>query len=671
MTDGPAGDDRGIGLSAKGEGLTARGWPVADVLGPAPKRRHRVLLVVVLALALVTALLAAAVVLLMRSSAPDHNRARARAFLVAWSAGNTAQMQSMVTPPAQVAPDLKAVSAFLHLTKSTYTLDGVTKSHGHTTATFTAHDVIDGFGPWTYHGSFELAAAEPEPQVVWNRAVIYPKLGPHDVLNRARTLPTRAAISGANGQLLTSTGPTIIIGAEPDRVGDAGAQLKLAAALHTTLQIDPQSVLQALARAGPTSKQFVPLAEVPDPAYRAVKPTIYPIPGLLFHPSSGITAPSPSFGQPLIGAVGPATAEQLKTLGAPYEAGDQVGQSGLQQAYERSLAGTPTIDIQIVDATITDPKHNVIGVAMHSAGHAPVALQTTIDLHTQQVAEQALAGVTQPAALVAVDAQGNVRAAVSAPATNQFNRALFGTYPPGSTFKVITTDGLLTAGVTPTTTLACPPTITVDGKSFHNFEQESQPQLSLTRAFALSCNTAFIGATQQHLTAAQLHAAATTFGFDQPLHLGLAVVGGSFPSTGDAVETVADAIGQGKVTASPLQMATVAETVMTGQWHPPMLLPQHSTAGPLPAPLDPNVRTELASMMRGVVTSGTGTAANIPNHVISGKTGTAEFGSGPNPATHAWFIGFDDTLAVAVIVEGGGVGGQVAAPLAAKFFAGL
>ena len=73
--------------------------------------------------------------------------------------------------------------------------------------------------------------------------------------------------------------------------------------------------------------------------------------------------------------------------------------------------------------------------------------------------------------------------------------------------------------------------------------------------------------------------------------------------------------------------------------------------------------------MRLVVTGGTGTAANVRGQTVYGKTGTAEFGSGTPPATHAWFIGYRGELAFAVIVEGGGVGGRVAAPLAAKFLA--
>ena len=527
-----------------------------------------------------------------------------------------------------------------------------------------------GVGAWTYHSSFTLVPGHDGPTVAWSRAVIHPRLGPNDVLDRQMTWPSRAAILGNGGQVLSGQMDSVTIGVEPRRMTDQAA---LAKALQDTLHIDPSVVTRALAAPGVRPDEFVALATVPKAAYLTAKPVIYPIPGLEFKEGASYANVSSGFASTLLGTVGPITAEQLTKLGPLYEVGDQVGQSGLQAAYQSSLAGTPSSEIRVIDPTVPDPTKHVVAVVHRVPGQPPVPLQTTIDVGIQQAADTALAGVGQPAALVAIDSSGNVRAVVSGPAGTQFDRALYGVYPPGSTFKVVTTDGLLNAGLTPASTLTCPSTVTVDGKVFHNFESESAGSLPLSSAFAVSCNTAFIGAAQAHLSADQLRAAAAQFGFGVTLKLGLSTVAGRFPTGGDAVETAADAIGQGQVTASPLQMASVAAAVMTGQWRPPVLLPAHTstaTAG-LPGPLSPAVQSQLTALMARVVTSGTGTAAAVPGRTVYGKTGTAEFGSANPPKTHAWFIGFSNNLAVAVIVEGGGVGGQVAAPLVHKFFAAL
>ena len=104
---------------------------------------------------------------------------------------------------------------------------------------------------------------------------------------------------------------------------------------------------------------------------------------------------------------------------------------------------------------------------------------------------------------------------------------------------------------------------------------------------------------------------------------------------------------------------------------PPVLVTDPTTPSPplaQPAPpLPPGAAGTLAQLMLGVVTGGTGTAANVPGAPVFGKTGTAEFGSGQPPQTHAWFIGYRGDVSFAVLVEGGGVGGEVAAPIAANF----
>ena len=255
---------------------------------------------------------------------------------------------------------------------------------------------------------------------------------------------------------------------------------------------------------------------------------------------------------------------------------------------------------------------------------------------------------------------------VSRPLDQPFNRALNGRYPPGSTFKVVTTAALLGHGTTPDTAVECPPQATVGGKPFTNFEGEAPGQITFRTAFAQSCNTAFV-ALAAGLPKPALKSAATSFGFDEPGNdkLPLQSFGGQFPEPSDKAEQAAAAIGQGRVQTSPLHMATVAAAIASGTWKPPRLL----TNDPSPAghPLDPSVVNTLRDLMAEVVHSGTGVAAVGAD---GGKTGTAEFGpSGPGktPATHAWFIGFRGSLAFAILVEGGGVGGRVAAPLAAAF----
>jgi cell division protein FtsI/penicillin-binding protein 2 len=144
--------------------------------------------------------------------------------------------------------------------------------------------------------------------------------------------------------------------------------------------------------------------------------------------------------------------------------------------------------------------------------------------------------------------------------------------------------------------------------------------------------------------------------------------GGQVPTPDTAAARAATAIGQADVLVSPLAMATVAAAVAAGRLHlPRLVVGTADDTAPAPA-LDPAVVADLRTMMAAVVTSPQGTAAGagLPAGTY-GKTGTAEFGTANPPQTHAWFIGYRGNLAFAVLVVGGGVGGKVAAPIAAKF----
>jgi len=358
----------------------------------------------------------------------------------------------------------------------------------------------------------------------------------------------------------------------------------------------------------------------------------------------------------IAGAVGTATPQQAAALGAPYRAGDVVGQSGLQSAYERRLAGEPASELRVVEGDGA-----VVETLLRTAGGPPESVQTGIDPRIQRLAGQALQGVTQPAALVAIDApSGEVRAVVSRPAGG-FPRAIQGRYPPGSTFKIVTATAALASGESPDASVSCPPEVVVGGRRFVNAEGEAFGPIPFRTAFYRSCNTAFINVATG-LPADALGAAAATFGFGG-YDLPVPAFSARFPPPKDVVERAASAIGQARVEASPLHMTSVAAGVSSGTWKAPRLV-RSAPPGPVKAiPVAPTLR----ELMRLVVTSGTGTAANVAGAPVYGKTGTAEFGTRQPPQTHAWFVGFRSDLAFAVLVEGGGFGGEVAAPLAARF----
>jgi cell division protein FtsI/penicillin-binding protein 2 len=360
----------------------------------------------------------------------------------------------------------------------------------------------------------------------------------------------------------------------------------------------------------------------------------------------------------ILGQTGLATATTAATLGPDYVAGDGAGTSGIEAAYNTQLAGQPSGGIGVADSS-----DRTLKILYQFPGAAPAPITTTIDPAIQAVAEQVMAPVANNGALVAIDTTtGEVRAIVNHP-DGGYPRALIGTYPAGSTFKVVTATAALEAGFTLSTTVSCPPSITV-GKVFTNAEHEVLGTISFEEAFAKSCNTAFIG-TAEKLTDAQLVGAADLYGLNNPWAFPIPHYGGQLPPPASATEHAADAIGQGRVSVSPLEMCSIAAAVANGAWRAPRLV-VGAPAGPS-TPIPPTVVTELRTMMRAVVTGGTGTAANLAGAPVYAKTGTAEYGTANPPATDAWFIGWRGTIAFAVLVEDGGFGGSTAAPLAAEF----
>ncbi|WP_458681755.1 penicillin-binding transpeptidase domain-containing protein [Prescottella equi] len=299
---------------------------------------------------------------------------------------------------------------------------------------------------------------------------------------------------------------------------------------------------------------------------------------------------------------------------------------------------------------------NADGTARRLAGQdaAPVPdIDTTLDLRLQTRAEDALASVPQPAAIVALrPSTGAVLAvAQNAPADAQGAIALTGLYPPGSTFKTVTTSAALQAGkVTPDTVLPCPGTENIEGRQIPNDDNFDLGSVPLHSAFAHSCNTT-MGRLAVSLPPDALQQAALQFGLGVDyVTPGLTTVTGTVPTAQTPAERVESAIGQGAVTASPFGMALVAASIANGTTPAPtMIVGKPGVADRSVTPTPADVDAALRSMMRETVTDGTArTLADLPN--LEGKTGTAEYGEGTRP--HGWFVGMDGDLAFAVFVAG-------------------
>jgi hypothetical protein len=198
---------------------------------------------------------------------------------------------------------------------------------------------------------------------------------------------------------------------------------------------------------------------------------------------------------------------------------------------------------------------------------------TTLDAAWQTAAEKALSKAGgKNAALVALRIDnGEILAVANSPASG-FNRAVSGTYAPGSTFKVVTTAALLMKdAVRPDQVVDCPKYLTV-GKRFQNVEQSEHPGATFRDDFAESCNTAFIGLRDKLSDSELKEVAGTYFGMGQEWGIGISSFDGSVPVPKDETEKAAAMIGQGKVLANPLVMASVTATAVSGTFHQPTLV---------------------------------------------------------------------------------------------------
>lgn len=436
------------------------------------------------------------------------------------------------------------------------------------------------------------------------------------------------------------------------------------------------------------------------------------LPSVLYMVESRRRYPYNELGAHYLGYVREARESQLVALrGEGYVAGDLIGQSGIEAEFQEHLRGVEGEEYQEV---------TVRGQIIQSARREPERgsdVRLSIDLHLQLAAEAAMDTIKR-GALVALDPRnGEILAMVSRPTFDpavfsfvvpqstwqrlndnverpMFNRATMGTYPPGSTAKMLTALAALDSGmIQPDTELgACTGTMWYGDRMFSCWFGRGHGVLNVTQAIERSCNIFFYQLGRElridrWATTARKYGLGSRPGLDLPaqdagLVASTEVYTRKFGRFGwRAGEALNVAIGQGITLVTPLQMARYVSGLATGALPTP-----HLAAGfiqsdgvellpdvPPPVPID--VRPDHLELIREAMVlvtegmHGTARRSRVPGFRVAGKTGTAE---NPHGDDHSWYVGYvpadDPQIAVAVIAENAGHGSDIAAPIAGRVF---
>jgi cell division protein FtsI/penicillin-binding protein 2 len=518
--------------------------------------------------------------------------------------------------------------------------------------------------PWKYTGSLPMVKQAENWRVSWDASDIHPQLvdGSHLVLKRSQ--PARGALQDRNGTPLFRPTAVVTVGVNPAAVRDLSSLAARLAAVPA-LQTTAGQITSAVNAAG--KNQFVPIITLRRPVYQQIKASIFNLPGTQFQAETRLLAPSSNFAKPLLGSVGPATAEIVGASQGQIQAGDTVGLSGMQRALDAQLRGTPGVEVYAASDADAALGAKLGTVAPPVAGK-PVRL--TLDSRLQAAADATLATESRPASIVALQpSTGKILAAANS-ASAPGDIALTGQYPAGSTFKIATYTAAFQSdpALTAKTAVDCPSTVTVNGRTFENENKFQYGRIPLTAAFGYSCNTTAITFGTK-LPPGALAKAAGSLGLGADWQLPVPAFSGSIPATATGTEQAAEAIGQGKVLVSPLLMASMAAAATSGTpTAPSLVIGQQAKPGPA---LDSRVTTGMNTLMRATVAMPGATGYSLLHDLpgeIRGKTGTAEFGTDNPPRSHSWFAGTRGDLAIAVFVYGGENSTTGAVPLARQFF---
>ncbi|MBV1848798.1 penicillin-binding transpeptidase domain-containing protein [Catellatospora tritici] len=572
--------------------------------------------------------------------------------------------------PAAVGTELRALEGSLAQTPPAVTkkADPVVSAELATAEVVVKQPLPNGT-TWEYTTTVRMSKAKDTWRVIWEPAVVHPKLTFGDALAVRRIAPVRAGVLDGAGEPIVKPRPVVVVGVEPQKVKDLDQLVKDIDTILKSGKVDVSVADLATRVKAAQPMSFVEVVTLRREVYDPIRDRLRALDGTVFREEQWLLSPTRTFARALLGTVGPVTKEIMDAKPGVYAVGDQAGLGGIQKQYDDLLRGTAGIKVVVTRKAADGTTQDEALYTVEAKNGTP--LKTTLDQAAQVAAEKALATVKQRSAMVAIRiSDGKIIAAAN---SGDDNLAFNAQVPPGSTFKTVTAYALLDAGkVTPSTIVACPKFITVDGRQFKNSHFLELGNVQFHVDYAKSCNTAFASLAPQ-LGPDGLATAAGSLGLGQAWDLGTPAFTGKVSANGSATEQAAAAFGQGQTIVSPVAMAGVAAAVARGQWKQPILLTEPAPAKPAadgPA-LKDNVLAALRPMMREVVTDGTATLLkDVPGGPVQGKTGTAEYDDNPDHS-HAWFIGWQGDIAFAVFVEAGIRPSDTAVPITEAFLRGL
>ncbi|SDP42152.1 Cell division protein FtsI/penicillin-binding protein 2 [Nakamurella panacisegetis] len=579
------------------------------------------------------------------ASGPSPEAAVAK-LAAAWASLNPDSIAALTSDPGSAAASIGSVLTNLAPTSV------VVKAGQATESTPTAATVSAAFA-WTLpHGvswnytatwSFARPSASDDWTATWSSTLINPQLGDGQSLDVRSIAATDGIMVDRNDQQIVAPVTVYSVIALPGKItdltGTAAALAKILGPLDPT--VTTASVAAGVKAATATAGYTVTNLRQAD--YDTVKAQLGAINGLTFPSTVRDLPPTKDFAKMLLAEVTPAAA--------------------------KITTGIDGWEIDTVDATGAE-----LATLATQAPRNGQKVTLTIDTAAQKAAEKAVATTKTAAVLVAIQpSTGEILAVAQNAAANQLGPiALQGQFPPGSTFKIITATAAFERNlVTPTTQVACPGVVVFDSRPFHNAHDFDLGSVDVTKAFARSCNTTFARLATE-MPSDALPTAAVKYGVGSDFVVpGITTLTGKVLPADTLVQRAANGFGQGTDLVSPFSEAMMAATVAHGSLVLPTVIRGTTTTVDQvqPAPSTAAI-SGLRTLMRAVVTEGTGAHLQDVGDVFI-KTGTADFvGTDGKAGAHAWTTGYRGDVAFSILIVNGQSSG-FSNLMAATFLKGL